>query len=43
MINKDHLKLVLINQKKFLRLSEVKFINVPRFTELAVARLWPHF
>ena len=43
MINKDHLKLVLTDQKKFLKLSEVKFINVPRYPEISVARLYPHF
>ena len=43
MINKDHLKQVLSNQKKFLKLSEVKFINVPKYPELALSRMYPHF
>ena len=43
MINKDYLKQVLTNQKKFLKLSELKSINVPKYPELAVSKLYPHF
>ena len=42
MMNKDFLKLVLVEDKKLLKLSEVNFVSVPRYNELAVGVLWPH-
>ena len=41
MLNKDFLKEVFINQKKLLRLDQVKRICVPLYDELAVIKLWP--
>ena len=41
MLNKDFLKEILINEKKLLRLSEVRRICVPLYDELAVINLWP--
>ena len=41
MLNKDFLKLVLIEKKKLLKLSEVKYVHVPKYEELSVKKLWP--
>ena len=41
MLNKDFLKEVLTEEKKLLRLDEVKRISVPLYEELAVVKLWP--
>ena len=41
MINKDFLKAVLAEDKDLLKLSEVKFKNVPLYDELSVVQLWP--
>lgn len=41
MINKDFLKEVLNGKKKLFPLSEVKWINVPMFDELAVKNIFP--
>jgi len=41
MLNKDFLKDVFMNEKGFLKLSEVKWRNVPFYDELSVKRLWP--
>ena len=41
MLNKDFLKEVFIEQKRFLRLDEVKRICVPLYDELAVIKIWP--
>jgi hypothetical protein len=40
-INKDFLKQVLNDEKDFLELSQVKFVTVPVYDELAVGKLWP--
>ena len=41
MLNKDFLKEIFINEKKLLRLNEVKRICVPLYDELSVIKLWP--
>ena len=41
MINKDFLKQVLNEQKKLLPLTDVKYVNVPRYDELSVRKFWP--
>ena len=41
MLNKDMLRLVFANKKKFLALKDVKFIEVPLYDELSVKRLYP--
>lgn len=43
MLNKDFLRQVLIEEKKLLKLSDVKFIEVPKFDELSVQKLFPLF
>ena len=40
-INKDFLKEVFLNQKKLLKLSDVKFVQVPLYDELSVVKLYP--
>ena len=40
MITKDHLKLVLKGEKKFLKMREVKMINVPDYDEIGVKHLY---
>jgi hypothetical protein len=40
-INKDFLKTVFLNEKKLLKLSDVKFVQVPMYDELSVVTLWP--
>ena len=42
MMTKDFLKQVLSGKKRLLKMSEVKFINVPRFEELSIKNLFPH-
>ena len=39
-ITKDHLKAVLVGEKKLLKMSEVRFINAPIFNEIAVKHLY---
>ena len=41
MINKDFIKGVLCEEKKLLEVSQVKFVNVPKYDELSVDSLWP--
>ena len=41
MLNKDMLRLVFANKKRFLALKQVKFIEVPLYDELSVRRLYP--
>ena len=41
MLNKDFLKEVFADKKRLLKLKEVKWINVPLYDELSVAKLWP--
>ena len=40
MINKDHLKSVLSEKKKFLEMSEVRFVNPPAYDEISVTRIY---
>ena len=42
MMNKDFLRAVLADKKKLLKLSEVKMINVPKYEELSVKKLFPY-
>ena len=41
MLNKDFLKQILAEEKRLLKLDEVKRINVPLYDELSVVKLWP--
>jgi len=41
MLNKDFLKEVFTNNKRLLKLDEVKRICVPLYDELSVIKLWP--
>ena len=43
MLNKDYLRLVFAEEKSLLKLSDVKWINVPRFDELSVESLEKQF
>lgn len=40
MITKDHMKQVLSGQKKFLKMSEVRFCNPPHYDEIGVLNLY---
>ena len=40
-MNKDFLKEVLAEEKDLLKLSDVRWINVPLFDELSVINIWP--
>ena len=41
MINHDFTKAILTEEKKFLSLSDVKWVNVPKYDELSVKKFWP--
>ena len=41
MINKDFIKQVLSEEKQFLEIKKVKFVNVPHYDELSVKKFWP--
>ena len=41
--NKDFLREVLAGRKKLLKLSEVKWINTPKYDEISVVNLYPKF
>ena len=43
MMNKDYLRQVFAEEKGFLRLDEVAWIEVPRYDELSVVNLFPKF
>ena len=43
MLNKDFLKQVLTEEKQLLKKSEVTYIHVPQYEELAVKHIWPQF
>ena len=40
MVSRDHLKAVLKGDKKFLKMNEVNFCNVPAFDEIGVKALY---
>ena len=40
MINKDHLKSVLSEKKKFLEMSEVRLVNPPAYDEISVTWIY---
>ena len=41
MLNKDFIKLVLVEKKKLLSMSEVKHVHIPKYEELSVKKFWP--
>ena len=41
MLNKDFIKLVLVEKKKLLSLSEGKHVHIPKYDELSVKKMWP--
>ena len=41
MLNKYFLKAVLADQKRLLKLSELRTVNVPKFDELSVKNIFP--
>ena len=41
MINSAFLKQVFCDEKQLLRLSDVKYVNVPHYDELSVKKFWP--
>ena len=41
MINKDFLKQVFANEKKLLKMSMLRSVNVPKFDEVSVKKIWP--
>ena len=41
MLNKDFIKLVLVEKKKLLSMSEVKQFHITKYDELSVKKLWP--
>ena len=43
MINKDFLRMILMEEKKLFTLEEKREINVPRYDELSVVLLYPKF
>jgi len=43
MANRDFLRKVLKGEKKLLKVSECKFVNVPKFDELGVNNIFPKF
>ena len=42
MVTKDFLREVLMENKKLMKMKEVKFIHVPKYDELSVKALLPH-
>ena len=42
MVNKDHLKLVLADKKKFLKMKDVRFVNPPAYDEISVVRIYDY-
>ena len=40
MINKDHLKYLLKDKKKFLKMQDVRFVNPPTYDEISVLRIY---
>ena len=40
MINKDHLKSLLTDGKKFLEMKDVRFVNPPTYDEISVLRIY---
>ena len=41
MLNRDFMKQLLLEAKKFLELSVVRFVHVPAYDELSVKKFWP--
>ena len=40
MVNKDHLKLVMADKKKFLKMKDMRFINPPSYDEISIVRIY---
>jgi len=40
-ITKDFLKLVLVEEKSLLHIKDVRYVNMPRYNELAVGKIMP--
>ena len=43
MLNKDFLRMIIIEEKKLLTLADKREVNVPRYDELSVNILYPKF
>ena len=43
MLNKDFLRMILLEEKKLLTLADKREVNVPRYDELSVNILYPKF
>ena len=43
MMNKDFLKQIFANEKKLMKLSELKTVNVPKYDELSVKNVYLKF
>ena len=43
MMNKDYLRQIFSEEKQLIKLSDIKWINVPRYDELSVENLEKHF
>ena len=41
MLNKDYLRLLLVDKKKLMPMSQVRSVNVPKFDELSVQKIFP--
>ena len=40
MVTKDHLKKVLANEKRFLKMKDVRFVNPPAYDEIGVKNIY---
>ena len=41
MLNKDYIRMLLNDEKKLMPIKEVRTVNVPKFDELSVKKLFP--
>ena len=41
MVNKDHMRKILLEEKRFMPLEDVKPVNMPKWDELSVKHMWP--
>ena len=41
MVNKDHMRKILLEEKRFMPLEDVKTVNMPKWDELSVKHMWP--
>ena len=42
-VNRDFLRQVLKGEKKLLKMSEAKFVTVPKYDEISVKQVYPKF